>query len=188
MQGEDAREKAERYIWLTEVLEKHIDRADNVRKTLYQKATWIFLAATTTAIFSVEHLLPIDPPISRAVRLIIILLTLAYIALVFWVVKVFFPKRIEYPFGLSSKRMGIPVSRHEDRARNQEYNYERWRIAKGNYIDSDDALYRRLVLKKYISADTEHRVLNQKLEEDLRFAFGLMGVVIGLSIALFFFG
>ncbi len=188
MQGEDTREKAERYIWLTEVLEKHIDRADNVRKTLYQKATWIFLAATTIATFSVEHSFPIVLPISCTVLPIIILLTLAYVALVFLVVKVFFPKRIEYPFGLSNKRMGIPVSRHEDRARNQEYNYERWRIAKSNYIDPDDDLYRRLVLKKYISADTEHMVLNQKLEKDLRFSFGLMGVVIVLSIALFFFG
>ncbi|MCY4009346.1 MAG: hypothetical protein OXF22_06300 [Anaerolineaceae bacterium] len=188
MHGDETREKAERYIWLAEVLEKHIDRADDVRKNLYQKATWIFLAATTVAFFSVEHLLPIDLPMNHTVLAIIFLLTLAYVVLVFLIVKVFFPKRIEYPFGLTRREMGDLVSRHDDSEKNREYNYERWKIAKSNYIDTENDLYRGLILKKYISADTEHQVLNRRIEKDLRISFWLMGGVIVLSIALLFFG
>lgn len=185
--------KSERYIWLSEVLEKHIDRADNVRKTLYQKATWIFLTATTIVAFSVEHLISnIDEQLFqnslKTIEIIIILLATAYLFLFIYVVRIFFPKRTEYPFGLTSKEMGDPVSRHENGEKNREYNYERWKIAKSNYIDTENDLYRGLVLKKYISADTEHKVLNQRIERELRIAFWLMGGVIALSITLLFFG
>lgn len=190
-----------RFAWLIDILDKNLDRFDAVRRTSYRKATWTLAVATGFIGFSglakgdsigetiskfVNNQVQKIEPVEYIAVAAAFLLILTYFALLFFVIKIYSPKRVEYPTSLMSEDMGPPVSEYDDEERNRIFNSGSWNNAVERYIKPGDLLNNRQVLKDYISVQTEHLALNRQIDKDLKCAFKLMWPLAIFSFALFF--
>ena len=192
---------ARRFAWLIGISDKNLDRFDAVRRTSYQKATWTLAVATGFIGFSglakgdsigetIYKLIDNQAENIKTIECIALaatlLLILTYFALLYLVIKVYSPKRVEYPTSLISEDMGPPVSEYDDKEKNKKFNSGSWKNAVEGYVKPDDLLNNRQVLKDYISVQTEHLALNRQIDKDLKYAFRLMWPLVIFSFALFF--
>ena len=190
---------ARRFAWLIGVLDQNLDRADAVRRTSYQKATWTLATATgwvgLLVIVKGESIstlirlrltnqtVAIDN-IEKMVVLGSMLLALTYIALLNHVIKVYSPRKILYPYSLRKKETSPPISMSEDEAMNLEFRKESWANAIEAYIKPDDLQNNHELLWEYIKVYTEHQALILGMDDPLRYAFILLRCTAIISIAL----
>lgn len=150
-------DKPERYRWLFSTLDKKIERFDNARKSLYQKAIWTLATATgafgfsglakgetingtigkiTSALQSTEHQ-PIET-VEYITLGLFVSLVFVYFLLLHQVIQAYDPIGVAYPVLLVKPEFGPIVSRQEDVKANQELGNRAWDYTMEKYFESDD--------------------------------------------------
>ena len=188
----------DRFDWLYKEMELHLARQDSARRVNYQRATWsLFTATAFIALSGLANKPQLQGIISKIIAgnleeitqevlVIGLLLLLSYFALFIIVILIYLPRNNRYPFSLISDddKMGKAVSIDEDPASNAAYNRARWEEAIKQYFISEDQ-FRAKILMEYIYADTEHKVQNSRMTNQLIRAFIAMGFVALFSLLLF---
>ena len=188
-----------RYDWLYSAMEKHLERRDAARVVSYQKATWTLLTATafialTGAANNQQFRGAIKSAIEGnlgsdqyAVLILALLLILSFFFLFSQVVLAYFPRDLKYPFALmgGDEELGDPISINKDRERSRKYNLDRWNYAIQQYFVSEEE-FRASILDEYITADTEHMVLEKTMKVLVKRAFISMVVVAIISLIFLF--
>ncbi|MCY3934811.1 MAG: hypothetical protein OXG09_02290 [Chloroflexi bacterium] len=206
MTDKETEKKIARLDWLSSKVEKHIDRSDATRRSLYHKAGWTFIAATSfvtlsgfarsdairiafskfyTA-FANENWSTIETH-EKLITAIVFLLLICYGTLYRLVAKVFAIDKIPYSIELASRGKDYPASQYENREMHKDYIDSRWRYAVEKYIKPDDLELSRYVLYSHISALAELDVFNNRRVRYQKDALKLLSIIALLSFLLFFF-
>ena len=113
-----------------------------------------------------------------------ILIALAYLVLLWLILKVYRPQKVEYPVSpLNVSDLGPPVSQYVDKG---AYGGKCWDEVLDRYVGPEDLDFLHKVLRGYIDAIIEASLLNQRMEKHLHHAFTLLPLLAILSLSMWF--
>ena len=206
MTDKEKEKKIARLTWLSSKVEKHIERCDATRRSLYHKAGWTFLAATSFvtlsgfarsdairiafhefySAFANQNWTTIESN-DKLISAIVVVLLISYGTIYVQVAKVFAIGIIPYPIALTKNGEDFPVSKRENKDKHIEYINAGWKYVVDNYVKPDDLELSTEVLYSHISVLAEHDILNNRKKSYLDNALHLLSIIALLSFILFFF-
>ncbi len=194
--SENPYDRPERLAWLIRAFEKHIDRFDAGRKSMYQKATWSL--ATASGFFALSSLAKSEPmrmfiknqmeqleTLDRIVVAVALLLAATYAILLIQVTNFYSPREIEYPLQPINPELGAEMSRCEN---NKKSGDECWNYVQVTYVKPEDLECYSNVLRGHIDAHIKQSSLNQELSEHLKDIFRIWAILVILFFTLIFLG
>ena len=178
----------ERYRWLIQTFDKHIDRYALSFSSLSQKATWTLATATGfAAITGFTRGSSIVSVFQDGVSnsdylffLLFMLFVLIYLALLHNVLNVYKPHSIEFPVSpLNVSELGSPVSRHKDQG---AYSDKSWEDIMIRFFEKDELECLREALKGYIDTTIEWNLLIQEMDRQLKSAYKKLPLLAFVSL------
>jgi hypothetical protein len=196
-------ERPERFDWLLDMLDKHFVRTDQAFDSLNKKATWTLSTATALAASAgfvkgtsigetarkLADLIESSPTISEltshgidiAIGVVVVLFTIAYLRLLYFVIQVYKPKQFEYPISPVNDQLGAVTSWRDDKGKFGELC---WNDLVDRYIQPDDFECYHKVLRGYVDSQIVSYLTIDQMGKRLDQAFTCLYPVAVLSIIL----
>ena len=196
----------ERIAWLVGVIDKQIDRFNDVRRVAYQKSAWMFIAATGFVTLSgatsrqpIRH--TFEKFINRCLKaqeiriesqeVIIFFATLtiviSYSLLFYRVWKIYSIRRLAYPFRLLEEAASIPTSVLVNKREREKWVDKRYDNAITDYIKAEYWEVLKTTLWNLIDITTGQMAQNREYEVHLTWAYRFMPVFFVCFVLLLIF-
>ena len=188
--AENPYHKPQRFTQLIGEFDKHIKLLHDRRKDMNQKATWTL--ATATSFIAILGLLKdtrINDTASTWIRdqltvsvvdytviVLVVLFAATYLALLYFVTKVYSPQSVGYPLNpIKSKYWAQDETQHDRNI---------WDGLLDTYVNPDDLEYSRIVLNEQTDAIKNQQKLEEELTENLFFSFKLLRWLALFSVSI----
>ena len=195
--------KPERFEWLMSIFEKRFDNQEQAFQSLNQKATWVLATATsliaasgfikgdaiskaTTNYF--EYVFSTSAPsqniiFSTFVVILAVVFAIMYFFLLVFVTRVYSPKYVEYPISPINEELGQVKSHRDDKG---DFGSKCWEDVMDRYVLSENYKCYHIVLRGYVDAHIEMKIVIDKMGRDLKQAFTILTLLGFVSVMLLF--
>lgn len=183
----------ERIAWMISVIDKQIDRFNDVRRVAYQKSAWMFIAATgfvtlsgvtsrrtipqifekfADRIFGAQEIVIENE--ETVIFLATITIAILYSSLFYRVWKIYSIRRSAYPFRLLEESANIPTSVEKNKREREEWVDKRYDNAIRDYIDAEHWEVLKTTLWNLLDITTGQMAQNREYERHLTRAYFFM--------------